>query len=146
MVADAADQPSDFQFLYADDAPFKAKIEAIATRIYGADGVDYTPAAEAKLKQFTKQGYGSFSICMAKTHLSLSHDADRCRAARRASACRSATCAPTPARASSCRCSARCARCPGLGASPAGFNIDIDADGKIVGLFWRPAAVRSAVL
>ena len=75
MVADAAEKPSDFRFLYEDDAPFKAKIESIATRIYGADGVDYTPEAEAKLEQFTKLGYGSFSVCMAKTHLSLSHDA-----------------------------------------------------------------------
>ena len=56
------------------DASIKEKIETIATKIYGADGVDYLPEAEAKIKLFTEQGLDKLPLCMAKTHLSLSHD------------------------------------------------------------------------
>ena len=73
-VVEACDRPTNFQLLYADDAPFKKKIEAIATRIYGADGVDFAPAAIQRLKEFEAQGLGHFTVCMAKTHLSLSAD------------------------------------------------------------------------
>jgi formyltetrahydrofolate synthetase len=73
-VARACEQPSDFRFLYPLDIPIKEKIEAIATRIYGADGVDYLPEAEAKIELYSKLGYDRLPICMAKTHLSLSHD------------------------------------------------------------------------
>jgi methylenetetrahydrofolate dehydrogenase (NADP+)/methenyltetrahydrofolate cyclohydrolase/formyltetrahydrofolate synthetase/formate--tetrahydrofolate ligase len=73
-VVAAAEKPADFRFLYPLDIPIKEKIEAIATRIYGADGVDYLPEAESKIEQFTKFGYDNLPICMAKTHLSLSHD------------------------------------------------------------------------
>ncbi len=66
--------PKDFKFLYPDERRIKEKIETIATEIYGADGVDYLPAAEAKIKLYTELGYGNLPICMAKTHLSLSHD------------------------------------------------------------------------
>ncbi|MHB9032887.1 MAG: formate--tetrahydrofolate ligase, partial [Anaerolineae bacterium] len=55
----------------------KDKIETIATKIYGADGVDYLPEAEEKVKMYTEFGYDKLPICMAKTHLSLSHDAAR---------------------------------------------------------------------
>jgi len=73
-VLAACDKPSDFKFLYPLDIPIKEKIEAIATKVYGADGVDYLPDAEAKIKQYTALGYDDLPICMAKTHLSLSHD------------------------------------------------------------------------
>ena len=73
-VIQACEKPSDFQFLYPLDIPVKDKIEAIATRVYGADGVDYTPEAERRIKMYTGFGYGDLPICMAKTHLSLSHD------------------------------------------------------------------------
>ena len=56
------------------DASIKEKIETIATKVYGADGVDYMPEAEQKIKSFTEAGYDKLPICMAKTHLSLSHD------------------------------------------------------------------------
>ncbi|MBK5226425.1 MAG: formate--tetrahydrofolate ligase, partial [Thermoleophilia bacterium] len=71
---EACERPSDFQFLYPDSASIKEKIETIATRVYGADGVDYMPEAEEKIKRFTEAGYDKLPICMAKTHLSLSHD------------------------------------------------------------------------
>lgn len=67
-------QPSKMQFLYPLDISIKEKIEAIATKIYGADGVDYTPLAESQIKLYTKLGYDKLPINMAKTHLSLSHD------------------------------------------------------------------------
>src|SRR5258708_17710279 len=70
----AAEKPAQFRFLYELDRPVKEKIETIATRIYGADGVDYLPAAEQQIKKYTELGYGNLPICMAKTHLSISHD------------------------------------------------------------------------
>ncbi len=73
-VIDASKQKSNFEFLYPLDWPIKKKIEAIATRIYGADGVDYTPEAEAKVELYTRLGFANLPICMAKTHLSLTHD------------------------------------------------------------------------
>jgi len=73
-VLAACDKPSDFKFLYPLDIPIKEKIETIATQVYGADGVDYLPDAEAKVKQYTDLGYDNLPMCMAKTHLSLSHD------------------------------------------------------------------------
>jgi formyltetrahydrofolate synthetase len=75
-VMDACKQKSNFEFLYPLDMPIKQKIETIATKVYGASGVDYTPEAEAKIELYTKLGFGNLPICMAKTHLSLSHDAN----------------------------------------------------------------------
>ena len=73
-VVAACEHPGEFRFLYDLDAPIKDKIETIAMQVYGADGVDYAPEAEAKIALYTKLGYDSLPICMAKTHLSLSHD------------------------------------------------------------------------
>ncbi len=73
-VIKAAELPSDFKFLYPLDIPVKEKIEAIAKNIYGADGVDFSPEAEEQIAEYTRLGYGNLPICMAKTHLSLSHD------------------------------------------------------------------------
>ncbi len=73
-VVRAAEKPSDFKFLYRDTSSIKAKIKAIATKVYGAANVSYTPEASRKIRQFTKLGYDKLPICMAKTHLSLSHD------------------------------------------------------------------------
>jgi methylenetetrahydrofolate dehydrogenase (NADP+)/methenyltetrahydrofolate cyclohydrolase/formyltetrahydrofolate synthetase len=73
-VVKAAEKPSDFKFLYPLDASIKEKIETICAEIYGADGVDYLPEAEAKINLYTKLGFANLPLCMAKTHLSLSHD------------------------------------------------------------------------
>jgi formyltetrahydrofolate synthetase len=73
-VVQAADKPAKFDFLYPLDWPIKRKIEAIAREIYGAEGVDYEPLAEAKIEEYTRLGYDKLPICIAKTHLSLSHD------------------------------------------------------------------------
>ncbi len=133
-VADAADQPNSFNFMYEDSDPIDQKIEKIAKRIYRADGVDFLPAARQKIEQFTRDGLTGLSICMAKTHLSLSADAALANA-------------PTgyriPVRdirpyTGAGFLTALCGdimQMPGLGVSPAGFNVDIDENGKTVGLF-----------
>jgi formate--tetrahydrofolate ligase len=73
-VIKACDQPKDFRYLYPLDIPIRDKIEVIATNVYGANGVDFLPEAEAKLMLYTDLGYDRLPICMAKTHLSLSHE------------------------------------------------------------------------
>ena len=124
----------DFQFLYPDDAPLREKIETIAVRIYGARGVDELPAATKALKLYEELGYGKLPVCMAKTHLSLSHDP-------------SLKGRPTgfrvPIREVHLSAGAgfvtpllgEMRTMPGLPSHPAGESIDIDADGNIVGLF-----------
>jgi len=73
-VVKASEEPADFKFLYPLDVPIKQKIEAIACEVYGADGVDYSELAEERIAEYTRLGYDKLPICMAKTHLSLSHD------------------------------------------------------------------------
>jgi len=73
-VVKAAQQESDFKFLYTLKSPIKQKIEIIAKEIYGADGVEYSDEAEARITEYTRLGFDELPICMAKTHLSLSHD------------------------------------------------------------------------
>jgi formyltetrahydrofolate synthetase len=73
-VVKAANKPSKFEFLYPLEMPIKDKIETIAREIYGADGVDFSPKAAERITEFTQLGYDKFPICMAKTHLSISHD------------------------------------------------------------------------
>jgi formyltetrahydrofolate synthetase len=133
-VVDAAEKPNAFEPMYELDAPIVDKIESIAKRVYGADGIFLLPAAENDVKRFTEQGLDNVPICMAKTHLSLSHDP-------------ALTNAPTgftvPVRAVRAYTGAGwiVALCgdmqtmPGLSASPAAFNVDIDENGRTVGLF-----------
>lgn len=74
-VADACEEPPKLDFLYQDDTPLKARIELIAREVYGADGVSYTPEAEAKAAQIQDDPeLRQMGTCMVKTHLSLSHD------------------------------------------------------------------------
>ncbi len=133
-VVKAADKPSDFKFLYPLDWSIKKKIETIATKIYGADGVDYLPLAEKKIDTYTKQGFDKLPICMAKTHLSLSHDPNL---KNRPTGFR------VPIRDVKASVGAgflypllgEMRTMPGLPKVPAGTKIDIDDDGKIVGMF-----------
>jgi formate--tetrahydrofolate ligase len=133
-VVKAAEKPSNFQFLYPLDWPIKKKIETIATKIYGAEGVDYLPLAEKKIDLYTKQGFGDLPICMAKTHLSLSHDPNL---KNRPTGYR------VPIRDVRASVGAgflypllgEMRTMPGLPKVPAGTRVDIDDDGKIVGLF-----------
>jgi methylenetetrahydrofolate dehydrogenase (NADP+) / methenyltetrahydrofolate cyclohydrolase / formyltetrahydrofolate synthetase len=73
-VIKAAEKPNKFELLYPLDLPIKEKIEIICKEIYGADGVDYSPEAEEKIELYTRLGFDKLPLCMAKTHLSLSHD------------------------------------------------------------------------
>jgi formate--tetrahydrofolate ligase len=133
-VVDAAEQPNAFESIYPLDAPIPAKIEAIAKRVYGADGIYLLPAAENDVKRFTEQGLDTVPICMAKTHLSLSHDPNLAGAP---------TGFTVPVRAVRAYTGAGwlVALCgdmqtmPGLSATPAAFNVDIDENGRTVGLF-----------
>lgn len=131
----AAEEGSpDYQLLYPDDMPLKGKIETIATRIYGADGVDYLPAANKALAQYEAMGYGHLPICMAKTQYSLSHDAKLLGAPKGFR---------IPVREVRLYAGAGFVTAilgdmrtmPGLNSRPGGEKIDIDADGNVVGLF-----------
>ncbi|MDI9612245.1 MAG: formate--tetrahydrofolate ligase [Acidobacteriota bacterium] len=74
-VIDACNEPNDFKFLYELDMPLSKRVEIIAKKIYGADGVSYTPEAQAKLKRMENDPeIAKLGTCMVKTHLSLSHD------------------------------------------------------------------------
>jgi len=73
-VADAAAEPSTFRFLYPLEATLREKIETIATKVYGADGVEYYPPAAQQLDSFERNGFGKLCVCIAKTHLSISSD------------------------------------------------------------------------
>ncbi len=132
-VMEAADEPSTFQLLYPDEASLRDKIETVATRIYGADGVDYSPAATRQLDTYERNGFGNLPVCIAKTHLSISSDPKLLGA-------------PTgwrlPVREVRASVGAGfvypiCGdmrTMPGLGTTPAAFRIDIDETGEIVGL------------
>uniref|UniRef100_A0A8C8CXP6 C-1-tetrahydrofolate synthase, cytoplasmic n=1 Tax=Oncorhynchus tshawytscha TaxID=74940 RepID=A0A8C8CXP6_ONCTS len=76
-VQRASEAPSDFKFLYDVELPIADKIRIIAQKIYGADDIELLPDAQHKVELYTKQGFGNLPICMAKTHLSLSHEADK---------------------------------------------------------------------
>ena len=131
----AAEEGSpDFHLLYPDDMPLKGKIEAIATKIYGADGVDYSPAANKQIAQFEAMGYSSLPICMAKTQYSLSHDAKLLGAPKgfripvREVRLYAGAGFVTPILGDM-------RTMPGLNSRPGGERIDIDDDGNVVGLF-----------
>lgn len=131
-VVRATEEPSDFRFLYDVEAPIKDKIATLATEVYGADGVDYSPEAEAKIQLYTDLGYDKMPICMAKTHLSLSHDPALKGVPR------SYTFPIRDIRASAGAgflypLAGEVRTMPGLPSSPNFINIDI-VDGKIVGL------------
>ena len=132
-VAEAADEPSNFEVLYPDEMSLKDKIHTIATRVYGADGVDYTPTADKQLATYTDAGFANLPVCVAKTHLSIS-------------AFPALKGAPTgwtlPVREVRASVGAGfvypiCGdmrTMPGLGSEPAAKAIDIDADGNIINL------------
>ena len=133
-VVEACDKPSDFKFIYDENLTPKEKMNAIAREIYGADGVDFTPQAEKTLQQIHELGKDNLLVCMAKTQYSLSDD-------------------PTKiGRPENFRITVREVRLsagagfivavtgeimtmPGLPKKPAALNIDVDADGRISGLF-----------
>ena len=133
-VVDAADHPNEFEHTYPIDAPIDAKIEAVAKRVYGADSVLFLQTAKDKIKQYAATGLDRLPICMAKTHLSLSHDPALANAPTGFEVTVRDVRAYTGAGWLVPLCGTM-QTMPGLGASPAAFNVDIDEDGRTVGLF-----------
>ena len=133
-VVAAADEPSKFDFVYPLDAPIEDKIEAIAKRVYGADGISLLPAARAKIKAFNNAGLDKLPICMAKTHLSLSHDPLLANAPTGFTVGVRDLRAYTGAGWIVALCGDM-QTMPGLGKTPAAINVDIDDRGETVGLF-----------
>jgi formate--tetrahydrofolate ligase len=132
--AAAEEGAPNFRLLYPDDAPLTSKIEAIATQVYGADGVDLSPAAARQLAQYESLGFGRLPICMAKTQYSLSHEAalkgrpTGWRLPIREVRLSAGAGFITPL-------AGEMRTMPGLPSRPGGENIDVDAEGEIVGLF-----------
>ncbi len=133
-VVAACDQPNDFRFLYDNDEEIKPKVERIAERVYGASEVVYYLEAEKKIQQFTDQGLAGLPLCMAKTPLSLSADPEMLGAPTGFQLPVRDVRAYTGAGWLVPLCGA-IQQMPGLGKSPAAFNVDIDAEGRTVGLF-----------
>jgi len=133
-VVAACEEPSDFKFLYPLDWSIEKKIETIATKIYKAAKVEFSPLAKQQIATYEKSGFGKLPICMAKTHLSLSHDP-------------AVKGAPTgftlPVREVRASVGAgfiyplcgEMRTMPGLPSVPAFMGIDLDEDGHVVGLF-----------
>ena len=134
IIATIESKTSNYAPIYGDELSIKEKIEAICTKIYGASGVDFAPAADKMIKKIEELGFGHFPVCMAKTQYSLSDNA------------------ALLGRPEGFRVTVREAyvsagagfvvvltgnimTMPGLPKAPAAFNIDVDDDGNIVGLF-----------
>ena len=133
-VVAAADEPNEFDYAYPLDAPIEEKIRLIATRVYGADGVDLLPPAKKKAADWADSELARLPICMAKTHLSLSHDP----ALRNAPTGFTVPIRDLRPYTGAGWLVALCGdmmTMPGLGKTPAAFAIDIDDSGEIVGLF-----------
>jgi formate--tetrahydrofolate ligase len=133
-VVEACNNSNDFHFLYPDNASIKEKIETIAKKVYGAAGVEYSPEAEKKIKLFTEQGLDKLPICMAKTHLSLSHD-PALKGRPKGFTVPIRDIRPSAGAGFLYPLLGAMSTMPGLPSVPAGTKVDIDGDGKIVGLF-----------
>lgn len=133
-VVRAVEQPHEMKLLYPDDISIKEKIETIATKIYGADGVDYDSLAESRIRLYTKLGYSKFPINMAKTHLSLSHDPALKNVPKGFRLPIRDIRASVGAGFLYPLCGAM-STMPGLPSRPAFVDVDIDETGKTVGLF-----------
>ena len=133
-VVAAADEKKDFDYMYPLSAPIEDKIEAIAKRVYGADGVFLQPAARAKIRTFNNAGLDKLPICMAKTHLSLSHDPKLPNAPTGFTVGVRDLRAYTGAGWIVALCGDM-QTMPGLGRTPAAMDVDIDEHGETIGLF-----------
>ena len=131
----AAEDPSrSFRLLYPDEAPLGEKILTIVKEIYGGDGIELTPAAQKSLKLYESMGFGNLPICMAKTQYSISHDA----ALKGAPKGFTVPIREIRLSAGAGFVTPLCGEMrtmPGLPSKPGGENIDIDAQGNVVGLF-----------
>ena len=134
VVAAAERSEARPQFLYPLELPIKAKISALATQIYGAADVSYTPAADEQIAAFEANGFGELPICMAKTHLSLSHD-PKLKGAPSGYTFHIREVRASVGAGFIYPLAGEMVTMPGLGAAPAAHQIDIDEHGNTVGLF-----------
>jgi formyltetrahydrofolate synthetase len=133
-VTAACEQPSNFNYLYPLERPIKEKIETIAKSVYGAGAVEYSSIADSQIADFEKAGFGYLPICMAKTHLSISHDPALKGAPKGFT---------VPVREVRASVGAgfiypllgEMRTMPGLGANPVYMKVDVDDDGNVSGLF-----------
>ena len=132
-VAEAAEEPTEFNFLYPEGASLREKIETIATRVYGADGVAYDMKASQQLDSYEKSGFGNLPVCMAKTHLSISSDPTLLGAPKGWTLPVREVRASVGAGFIYPLCG-EMRTMPGLSATPAATRIDIDENGEVVGL------------
>jgi formate--tetrahydrofolate ligase len=133
-VVKAVEEPHEMKFLYPDDMSIKEKIETIAAKIYGADGVDYDPLADRRIRMYTRLGFDKLSINMAKTHLSISHDPNLKNVPKGFRLPISDIRASVGAGFLYPICGSM-RTMPGLPTRPAFVDVDIDETGKTVGLF-----------
>jgi formate--tetrahydrofolate ligase len=133
-VVAATEEPSDFAPVYPLDETIERKIEAIATRVYGADGILLQPAARQKIEEFNRVGFDKLPICMAKTHLSLSHDPSLANAPTGFTVTVRDIRAYTGAGWLVALCGDM-QTMPGYGRTPAAHSVDIDDEGRTIGLF-----------
>jgi len=133
-VVKACEMKNDFHYLYDLKDSIKDKIQTIATKIYGADGVDYSPVAEAAIKRLTDAGFANLPLCMAKTHLSLSHDPNlKGRPTGWSLPIRDVN--PSVGAGFIYPLCGEMRTMPGLPSEPAGNKVDLAEGGRIVGLF-----------
>ena len=133
-VVAACERPNTFHRLTPDGTPIREQVEAIATRVYGADGVDYQAQAEKDIARMDQLGFGTMPVCMAKTHLSLSHDP---MMLNRPTGWRLPVRGVVPS-AGAGFVVVLCGdmqRMPGLGRAPAFKKVDVDGNGRTIGLF-----------
>jgi len=133
-VVAACEQPGDFKLLYPDDMPIKDKIETICRKVYRADGVTYSAKAEAQIASYERAGLDRLPMCMAKTHLSLSHDPALKGVPN------GFTVPVTEVRAAAGAgflypLLGTMRTMPGLPSRPAFLDIDLDENGEVVGMF-----------
>ena len=132
-VAEAAEEPNEFEFLYPDEASLREKIEAVAKKVYGAKSVEYDIQAASQIDSYEKNGFGDLPVCIAKTHLSISSNPQLMGAPKDWT---------LPVREVRASVGAgfiypicgEMRTMPGLGKTPAAQSIDIDEHGEVVGL------------
>jgi formate--tetrahydrofolate ligase len=132
-VAEATEEPTEFRFLYPEEASLREKIETIATKVYGADGVAYDMKASQQLDSYENNGFGRLPVCMAKTHLSISSDPTLLGAPKGWTLPVREVRASVGAGFIYPLCG-EMRTMPGLSAAPAATRIDLDDNGEVVGL------------
>jgi formyltetrahydrofolate synthetase len=132
-VVEAVDKPCDFRYLYSLDDPIPVKIETIAKKIYGADGVEYSVKAKKQMERYTELGWGRFPVCIAKTHLSLSHD-PKLKGRPEGFTVHVREIRASVGAGFLYPLLGTMTTMPGLPSNPAGEHIDIDENGEVQGL------------